>query len=238
MGVSAQQTSALPLYTVREGAHPRHPVPPDRPRVIVDPRVPPDDRMRALLDAQGAIAALGRQPADASSSMEVIIPRSEEGPDLEAVQMLCSPQVAALHLAGVASGEEMGTVADLLDLLEGALGIASASIAIHPWLDSAAGVRSIDGILGASQRAGRPVLDIRRLGSELGVSDLSLGLLAVRTNVVVAAHANGVGAPLEYYAEPERIDPELAAFGASAGCGGIVTRWQDAEGASGASSSS
>jgi len=114
------------------------------------------------------------------------------------IAAVASPALAGFVLAKTEHTHHVRAAGYAADEVEQRLALTPGSLGLCPLLESAAAVMDARGIAGASARVRRLQIGEADLRAEIGVSlgDTEHELLLVRSAVVLASAAAGVGAPL------------------------------------------
>lgn len=155
--------------------------------------VAPQDKLAARGHVATAIAG-----ATNAGELHVRVNHRGGGPDLDDVAAVTVPGLTGIRLPKIGSAEQVRAVADALDRLEPAAGMAPGTVALYLSIETAAAALAA-AELAAAPRVARLVFGATDFLADIGSPGATDGPATVlaRGMLVLASRAAGIGAPVD-----------------------------------------
>lgn len=155
--------------------------------------VAPEDKLAARRHVATTIAG-----ATGAGELHVRVNHRAGGPDLDDVAAVTVPGLTGIRLPKIGSAEQVRAVADALDRLEPAAGMAPGTVALYLSIETAAAALAAPQ-LAAAPRVARLVFGATDFLADIGSPGATDGPATVlaRGMLVLASRAAGIGAPVD-----------------------------------------
>lgn len=157
--------------------------------------VAPAEKAAARSQVAATVAARG---VDAACDLHVRVNRAADRYHEDDVRAVVQPGLQALRVPKVEGADGLRELDALLATCEQAAGLAVGSIALYPTIESAVGTLRVAGALSATARTHRVAFGATDFLADIGAwGDEEMATLHVRSQLVLASRAAGVGPPID-----------------------------------------